>query len=121
MPSILGMTGACHKHRASLCAIAILLTATPATTFAWDYLHFDLPSGSKEALWRDALAKKIGGTTEQKIKAGRIDVVTSNEVFEVERPSTWKDGMGQALAYAGETGKKPVLAIMSYVLLRPTS
>jgi len=41
----------------------MLLIAAAATIFAWDYLHFDLPSGSKEALWRDGLAKKIGGTT----------------------------------------------------------
>jgi hypothetical protein len=114
MAHFIGTASDSRKQPAILCAIAMLLIAAPAATFAWDYLHFDLHSGSREALWRDALAKHVGGTTEQKIKTGRIDVATSNEVFEVEKPSTWKQGMGQALAYAGETGKKPVLALMSY-------
>ena len=93
-------------------AADLLAGAVPA--LAWDWVTFDLPSGGKESLWRDALAHHVGGTTEVRVATGRIDVTTSNEVFEVERPTKWKEGMGQVLAYAGDTGKKPVLAIMSY-------
>jgi len=92
---------------------AVLLCAGPGA-FAWDHVKFDLPSGSRESLWRDALARHLGGTTELKTKVGRVDVATSNEVFEIDRPNKWKEGMGQALAYAGETGRKPVLVLMSY-------
>jgi hypothetical protein len=53
MLRFIAITGACHKTPATLCAIAIILIASPATTFAWNYLHFDVPSGSKEALWRE--------------------------------------------------------------------
>jgi len=89
-------------------------TANTTNAFAWDYAQFALPSGAKESLWRNALAERIGGTMEFKTPAGRIDVMTTNEVIEIDRPNKWKEGMGQALAYAGATGRKPVLALMSY-------
>lgn len=92
----------------------VFLLSPAISVFAWDSYDFDLPSGSKEALWRDALAQKVNGVTEEKNKAGRVDVTTSNEVFELDWVRKWKEGMGQALAYAGQTGKKPVLALIAY-------
>lgn len=93
--------------------ILALALATPAVA-AWDSMQFDLPSGVKESVWRDAFAERVGGKTEVRIQAGRIDVATEAKVFELDWPHKWKEGMGQALAYAGETGKKPVLVLISY-------
>jgi hypothetical protein len=92
----------------------VSLVMTCGSTLAWDALSFDVPSGSKEAVWRDALASKLDGITEHKTSSGRIDVITSNCVIELDWPSNWKSGMGQALAYAGATGRQPVLALMAY-------
>ena len=78
-----------------------------------EYKIFDLASGSKEKLWQEALAADVGGKCERKIEAGRIDVETDTEVYEVDRQDKWKEGMGQALAYATETKKKAVLALIS--------
>jgi hypothetical protein len=91
-----------------------MMLVAGARSDAWDSFDFDLPSGCKEALWRDTLAQKVGGVTEFKTKAGRVDVTTSNEVFELDWVRKWKEGMGQALAYSGETGKRPVLALIAY-------
>jgi len=94
--------------------IAAMARADTNLTPAWEYLKFDLPSGAKEALWRDALAAKLNGKTEVKIEGGRIDVVTSNCVIEVDWPEKWHEGLGQALHYADTTGKQGVLALISY-------
>ena len=77
-------------------------------------MQIDLPSGAKESLWRDALASNVNGRIEVKLASGRAAVVTSNEVFEVDKPTNRKEGMGQALAYAQELNRKPVLALTSY-------
>jgi hypothetical protein len=83
------------------------------SVYAWEYKIFDLASGSKEKLWQAALATNVGGKCERKIEAGRIDIETDTEVYEVDRQDKWKEGMGQALAYATETQKKAVLALIS--------
>ena len=93
--------------------LACWLAALPAA-WGWDSLTFDLPSGSKESLWRDELAREWGGMTEQSIEGGRIDVVTAGEAVEVEFPHKWHEGVGQALHYASATGKQGVLAIIAY-------
>jgi hypothetical protein len=95
-----------------LAAACLVVRAFPVR--AWDAVSFDIPSGSKEAVWRDALAKHVGGVTEQSIKTGRVDVLSAGEVYEVDWIRNWKEGMGQVLAYSGETGKAPVLALISY-------
>ena len=69
------------RHPVRLAAILAALVAGALSASAWDSYDFDIPSGSKEALWRDALAGKVGGLTELKTKAGRVDVSTSTEVF----------------------------------------
>ena len=83
------------------------------SVYKWEYKIFDLASGSREKLWQEALAINVGGKCERRIEAGRIDIETDTEVFEVERQDKWKEGMGQALAYATETQKKAVLALIS--------
>jgi hypothetical protein len=82
-------------------------------TYPWEYVQVDLPAGSRESLFQEVYAKMVGGRRERRIKTGRIDVETETEVFELDRQEKWKEGMGQALAYAKETGKKPVLVLIS--------
>jgi len=93
---------------------ATVCFADPDPAPAWDYLKFDLPSGAPEKVWRDALAAKLGGRTEVKIDGGRIDMMTDTEVFELDWPHKWHEGFGQAMHYADATGKKGVLALISY-------
>lgn len=81
---------------------------------AWESCQFDLPSQAPEAQWRDALMNKLGGQHEVVVEGGRIDVMTDTEVFELDWPHKWHEGLGQALHYADATGKKPVLALISY-------
>jgi hypothetical protein len=108
-------------HKITTIAVQLLLASALAAS-GWDWLQLDLPSGTRERVWRDALAARLRGQetaleavrTEVRVKTGHIDVATSNEVIEVEFPHKWKEGMGQALAYAGATGKQPVLALISY-------
>ena len=73
------------------------LCATPAR--AWEHYTFDLPSGARESLWRDELARQWDGETEHSIEGGRIDVLTTNEAVEVEFIHKWHEGIGQALHY----------------------
>jgi hypothetical protein len=96
--------------------VAEPVTNTVAATnavYKWAYDIYPLAAGSRESLWQEILAKRVGGKRETRIKSGRIDVETETEVFEVDRQDKWKEGMGQALVYATETGKKPVLALIS--------
>lgn len=99
---------------AILCAVVwSLLLASPVVA-AWASFQFDLPSGAKESLWRDALAEHVGGRVEVSMKEGRADVVTETEVYEVDFQNKWKEGMGQVKVYAQSLGVKPVLALISY-------
>ena len=81
---------------------------------AWESLTFDLPSGGRESLWRDALSRRWHGQTEKRIEGGRIDVLTDQYAVEVEFPYKWHEGLGQSLHYASATGKQGVLAIIAY-------
>jgi hypothetical protein len=92
---------------------SVFAESTTNVVYKWEYKTFDLASGSREKLWQAALATDVGGERERRIEAGRIDVETKTEVYEVERQDNWKEGMGQALAYATETKKKAVLALIS--------
>ena len=65
---------------------------------------------------RDELAKRWDGTPESSCCVGSIDVETSNSVCEVEPISTWKHGLGQVIAYAEATGKKPILCIFDDII-----
>jgi hypothetical protein len=49
--------------------------------------------------------------TEVHVKYGRIDLLTGDYAIEVDKIDKFHEGIGQALHYARETGKKPGLAI----------
>lgn len=54
-----------------------------------------------EATFRDLLAKELKGLTEVSCPAGRIDIVTADEVIEVKvlSGSQWKAAIGQVISY----------------------
>ena len=94
--------------------ILLLAAAGIQSAAAWESYQFDLPSQAPEAQWRDYLSEKLGAQHEVTVEGGRIDVMTETEVFELDWPHKWHEGLGQALHYADATGKKPVLALISY-------
>lgn len=49
--------------------------------------------------------------SEVRVQYGRVDLLTGEFAIEVDRLSKFHEGMGQALHYSEETGKKPALAI----------
>ena len=51
------------------------------------------------------------GRMEVSVKYGRIDILTRDFAVEVDILSKFHEGIGQALHYARETGKRPGLAI----------
>ena len=99
-------------RRAGWLGTLLMLGAISAP--AWETLTFDLPSGAKESFWRDELARRWQGRTEQAVEGGRVDVLTDREAVEVEFPHKWHEGIGQALHYASATGKQGVLAVIAY-------
>lgn len=58
-----------------------------------------------------ALAEQVGGIAEVILPAGRADVATNTDVYEVEPVGSWRHGAQQAFAYAGMTGLRPALAL----------
>jgi len=94
-------------------SLSVFGASTTNVAYTGSYDIYPLVASSKETLWQAILVERVGGKREQYVKAGRIDVVTETEVYEVDRQGNWKDGMGQALEYATETRKKAVLALMA--------
>lgn len=60
---------------------------------------------------QERVADLCGGRCEVQNSAGVADVESKDYVFEVKEVPLWKHGVGQALAYACATGKKPVLVL----------
>ena len=58
---------------------------------------------------------KVGGKTDQRVgkdeSYGRVDLLTDEFAVEVDWLGKWHEGIGQAVHYAHETGKKPVVAL----------
>ncbi len=79
----------------------------------WEYLHLKVPLESEETAWSKELATLIEGEAEAPVAGGRVDVLTAQYAVEVERAGKWHQGIGQALHYAGETGRRPVLAVIA--------
>jgi hypothetical protein len=46
------------------------------------------------------LKEKLGGLTEVSTSAGRIDLLTDDEIIEVKRINDWKAALGQILVYS---------------------
>ena len=101
-------------HQRRLALILFFAIACIQRAAAWESYQFDLPSQAPEAQWRDYLSEKLGAQHEVRVEGGRIDVMTDTEVFELDWPHKWHEGLGQALHYADATGKKPILALISY-------
>ena len=57
------------------------------------------------------LARQLGGICEAILPVGRADVATGDRVFEVEPYHGWRNGLRQVLAYEGQTGLVPCLAL----------
>ena len=95
-------------------ALCAALACSASAAWAWKSLTFDLPSGGRESLWRDELARHWQGTTEKRVEGGRIDVLTDRYAIEVDFPHKWHEGLGQALHYSNATGKQGMLAVIAY-------
>ena len=58
---------------------------------------------------------KVGGQLEYRVgkgpSYGRVDLLTDEWTIETDWLAKWQSGLGQALHYAHETGKAPVLAL----------
>ncbi len=62
--------------------------------------------------WQVAFNNKVtNGQLEYSIVGGRVDILTEYHAIEVEKISTWQEGLKQALRYAEATNKKPGLAL----------
>lgn len=72
-----------------------------------------------EAPYIAALARHVRGVAEVTLVAGRADVATNEQVFEVEPARQWRRGAQQAFAYGGMTGLRPVLALFGPIDLLP--
>ena len=94
--------------------IVLFAVVAAQVSTAWESFQFDLPSQAPEAQWRDYISEKLGARHEVAVEGGRVDVMTDTEVYELDWPHKWHEGLGQALHYADATGKRPVLALISY-------
>lgn len=70
-------------------------------------------TGESESDWSFALSELIGGTREATVEFGRVDLLTEDYAIEIDRIDKWKEGIGQALQYAEETGRLPLLALIA--------
>jgi hypothetical protein len=58
-----------------------------------------------------SLTQAVNGIAEVCLPAGRADVATDTEVFEVESVQSWRAGAQQAYAYGAMSGLRPHLAL----------
>lgn len=54
----------------------------------------------------------IGGKREVAIPSGRVDLVTEDYAFEIEKANKWKHSIGQSLWYALNTNKNPGIILI---------
>jgi hypothetical protein len=63
--------------------------------------------------WHTAFNEKVThGVIESVTPLGRVDILTDNYAIEVDYVRNYRDGIRQALQYAGETNKKPGIALI---------
>lgn len=63
--------------------------------------YFDIKDyDDAEARIRDQLKTQLGGLAEVSTPAGRIDLLTDEEIIEVKRIADWKAALGQILVYS---------------------
>ena len=70
----------------------------------------DMPATGEGPYIAD-LARTVRGACEVVLPIGRADVMNKTAVFEVEPVASWRTGARQALAYAGQSGLTPALAL----------
>jgi hypothetical protein len=63
--------------------------------------YFEIKDYSNtEAKIRERLKNQLDGLTEVSTSAGKIDLLTQNEIVEVKRITNWKAALGQILVYS---------------------
>jgi hypothetical protein len=72
----------------------------------------DGPHVRKEAWYQERAQRQLGGVREVPVTRGRIDLLTTNMAIEVEFFAKFKEGIGQSLWYAWQTGQCPGLALI---------
>ena len=56
---------------------------------------------------------KYGGVTESVLPdRTRVDILTKTHAYEVDWASKWAEGIGQALYYSSQTGKRPGVILL---------
>lgn len=76
------------------------------------FIFSNLLIAQNEAYYIDLIAGKMGAITEQKVKNGRVDIVTHTHAIEVEWATNWKHSIGQALWYGLQTNKTPGIILI---------
>jgi len=69
-------------------------------------------SSQTEAQYSDYIQSLIGGQREVSVPSGRVDLMTKEYAFEIERAAKWKDSIGQSLWYELNTNKKPGIILL---------
>jgi len=58
-----------------------------------------IASSQTEAQYSDYIQLLNGGQREVSVASGRVDILTKEYAFEIERAAKWKDSIGQSLWY----------------------
>jgi len=69
-------------------------------------------SSQTEAQYSDYIQSLIGGEREVSFPSGRVDLMTKDYAFEIERAAKWKDSIGQSLWYALNANRKPGIILL---------
>lgn len=85
------------------------ITVPDGRQFKGRYPH--LLGSAGEGPYIAELAEAVDGIAEVILPAGRADVATNTDVFEVEPVATWVKGAQQAFAYGGMSGLHPAVAL----------
>jgi len=70
------------------------------------------PKKLSEKEYADKIQKILGGEREHIVEGGRIDLLTEEYAFEIERAHNWKNSIGQALWYSVQTNRKPGIILI---------
>lgn len=90
--------------------LAFLLAFSPV--LAYEEIVLPINQSDVESVWASALADTLCGEEEVPVTFGRVDVLTCGYAIEVDRFAKYHEGIGQAIHYRVETGKKACLALM---------
>lgn len=94
---------------ALVCLLALILLASCAVPARAKHLH-------KERYYQDIWCAQNAGMLEVRLPGGlRIDCETDTHAVEVDFAPKWAEAVGQSLAYAAATGKRPgILLILEW-------